>query len=225
MKENIQVLEEVLDVLEEEKRKFYNLIRQNNFRIEEINSYLKELSKKEDEDFKVFSPRNVENIHREQIEADTSEMKKYEEENAVYNKKIEALKVLIDKVDIVISNLHVLKKREEQYDDGLLPDFETAEDTIDIEKKTGNDVSDDKGDKSTPDLDKKIKKLKDDKIEKNQTEINEVEEDGAEVDKEKKNDLEKTHIAHQILNCVSYITPDAERAKIELTALSKKLME
>lgn len=62
-------------------------------------------------------------------------------------------------------------------------------------------------------------------IEKNQTEINEVEEDGAEVDKEKKNDLEKTHIAHQILNCVSYITPDAERAKIELTALSKKLME
>ena len=34
MKENIQVLEEVLDVLEEEKRKFYNLIRQNNFRIE-----------------------------------------------------------------------------------------------------------------------------------------------------------------------------------------------
>ena len=173
----------------------------------------------------MFSPRNVENIHREQIEADTSEMKKYEEENAVYNKKIEALKVLIDKVDIVISNLHVFKKREEQYDDGLLPDFETAEDTIDIEKKTGNDVSDDKGDKSTPDLDKKIKKLKDDKIEKNQTEINEVEEDGAEVDKEKKNDLEKTHIAHQILNCVSYITPDAERAKIELTALSKKLME
>ena len=225
MKENIQVLEEVLDVLEEEKRKFYNLIRQNNFRIEEINSYLKELSKKEDEDFKVFSPRNVENIHREQIEADTSEMKKYEEENAVYNKKIEALKVLIDKVDIVISNLHVFKKREEQYDDGLLPDFETAEDTIDIEKKTGNDVSDDKGDKSIPDLDKKIKKLKDDKIEKNQTEINEVEEDGAEVDKEKKNDLEKTHIAHQILNCVSYIIPDAERAKIELTALSKKLME
>ena len=46
MKENIQVLEEVLDVLEEEKRKFYNLIRQNNFRIEEINSYLKELSKR-----------------------------------------------------------------------------------------------------------------------------------------------------------------------------------
>ena len=214
-----------MDVLEEEKRKFYNLIRQNNFRIEEINSYLKELSKKEDEDFKVFSPRNVENIHREQIEADTSEMKKYEEENAVYNKKIEALKVLIDKVNIVISNLHVFKKREEQYDDGLLPDFETAEDTIDIEKKTGNDVSDDKGDKSIPDLDKKIKKLKDDKIEKNQTEINEVEEDGAEVDKEKKNDLEKTHIAHQILNCVSYIIPDAERAKIELTALSKKLME
>ena len=34
---------------------------------------------------------------------------------------------------------------------------------------------------------------------------------------------EKQHIAHQIINCVSFITSDAERAKIELTALAKKL--
>ena len=102
---NVEVLEKVLEVLEEEKRSFYALINQNDFRIEEINSYLKDLSKKEDEDFKVFSPRNVENTHREQIEADVYEKKKYEEENAEYQKKIDFLKSLIDRVNIVIENL------------------------------------------------------------------------------------------------------------------------
>lgn len=181
MRENIEVLEEVLDVLEEEKRKVYNLVNQNEFRIEEINSYLRELSKKEDEDFKVFSPRNAENIHREQIEADTSEKKKYEEENAAYHKKIDALKVLIDKVNIVIGNLHVFEEKKE----------ETAVENENIVEDIGVVNTD-----------------------------NIVEKDNFDRDKS-----ERVHIAHQILNCVSYITPDAERAKIELIALSKKLME
>lgn len=181
MRENIEVLEEVLDVLEEEKRKVYNLVNQNEFRIEEINSYLRELSKKEDEDFKVFSPRNAENIHREQIEADTSEKKKYEEENAAYHKKIDSLKVLIDKVNIVIGNLHVFDEKEEEM-------------SVENEKSVEN-----MGVNNTDNI---------------------VEEDILDGD-----EGERVHIAHQILNCVSFITPDAERAKIELTALSKKLME
>lgn len=181
MRENIEVLEEVLDVLEEEKRKVYNLVNQNEFRIEEINSYLRELSKKEDEDFKVFSPRNAENIHREQIEADTSEKKKYEEENAAYHKKIDSLKVLIDKVNIVIGNLHVFDEKEEEM-------------SVENEKSVEN-----MGVDNTDNI---------------------VEEGILDGD-----EGERVHIAHQILNCVSFIIPDAERAKIELTALSKKLME
>lgn len=181
MRENIEVLEEVLDVLEEEKRKVYNLVNQNEFRIEEINSYLRELSKKEDEDFKVFSPRNAENIHREQIEADTSEKKKYEEENAAYHKKIDSLKVLIDKVNIVIGNLHLFDEKEKEM-------------SVENEKSVEN-----MGVDNTDNI---------------------VEKDILDGD-----EGERVHIAHQILNCVSFITPDAERAKIELTALSKKLME
>lgn len=178
MKENIEVLEEVLDVLEEEKNKFYDLVNQNEFRIEEINSYLQELSKKEDEDFKVFSPRNIENIHREQIETDTSDKKKYEGENAAYHRKIDALKVLIDKVNIVIGNLQSFEKDEEQKENVI----ENAEIVENIKIANVDNI-----------------------IEKDL--------------------LERKHIAHQILNCVSFITPDAERAKIELIALSKKLME
>lgn len=181
MRENIEVLEEVLDVLEEEKRKFYNLVNQNEFRIEEINSYLRELSKKEDEDFKVFSPRNAENIHREQIEADTSEKNKYEEENAAYHKKIDFLKVLIDKVNIVIGNLHVFEEKKE------------------VAAVENENIVEDIGVVNTNNI---------------------VEKDILDRDKD-----ERVHLAHQILNCVSYITPDVERAKIELIALSKKLME
>ncbi|RKJ47035.1 hypothetical protein D7X98_01750 [bacterium 1XD8-76] len=161
MNNNIEVLEEVLDVLEDERKHFLDLVNQNEFRMEEINSYLRELSKSEDEDFKVFSPRNVENMHREQIEADVSEKKKYEEENKEYLKKISFLKKLIDKVNIVIANL--------QY-----------EEEPDIPEENKN---------------------------------------------EDKDTLESDHIAHQILNCVSFIIPDADRAKVELTALAKKLSD
>lgn len=161
MNNNIEVLEEVLDVLEDERKHFLDLVNQNEFRMEEINSYLRELSKSEDEDFKVFSPRNVENMHREQIEADVSEKKKYEEENKEYLKKICFLKKLIDKVNIVIANL--------QY-----------EEEPDIPEENKN---------------------------------------------EDKDALESDHIAHQILNCVSFIIPDADRAKVELTALAKKLSD
>ena len=161
MNNNIEVLEEVLDVLEDERKHFLDLVNQNEFRMEEINSYLRELSKSEDEDFKVFSPRNVENMHREQIEADVSEKKKYEEENKEYLKKISFLKKLIDKVNIVIANL--------QYEEE--PDI--PEENKNVDKDT----------------------------------------------------LESDHIAHQILNCVSFIIPDADRAKVELTALAKKLSD
>ena len=112
MNNNIEVLEEVLDVLEDERKHFLDLVSQNEFRMEEIDSYLRELSKSEDEDFKVFSPRNVENMHREQIEADVSEKKKYEEENKEYLKKISFLKKLIDKVNIVIANLQFEKDQD-----------------------------------------------------------------------------------------------------------------
>lgn len=184
MNKNVEVLEEVLEVLEEEKRSFYALINQNDFRIEEINSYLKDLSKKEDEDFKVFSPRNVENTHREQIEADVYEKKKYEEENAEYQKKIDFLKSLIDRVNIVIGNL--------QTD----INFSGISEKEEVKIKEEREVS------------------KERIIE----------------EKEKQENIEvlitaseKQHIAHQIINCVSFITSDAERAKIELTALTKKL--
>lgn len=175
MDKNIEVLEEVLDVLEEEKRKFYDLVDQNDFRIEQINSYLRDLSKKEEDDFKVFSPRNAENIHREQIKEDTSEKEKYEAENVEYQKKIEFLKNLIDKVNAVIENLQIEAEKVKQQEEKSKEDGSEEDESIHIDKSYDQ------------------------------------------------NNMEREHIAHQILNCVSFIVPDAERAKVELTAIAEKM--
>lgn len=174
MDKNIEVLEEVLDVLAEEKKKYYDLVNENDFKIEQINSYLRELSKKEEDDFKVFSPRSVDNIHREQIAADTSEKEKYEIENAEYQKKIEFLKNLMDKVNVVIKNLQMEKEKEKQKQKQL-EDESKSEKTDDMDKHSSTDHTD------------------------------------------------QEHIAHQILNCVSFIIPDAERARVELIAIAEKM--
>lgn len=119
MDKNIEVLQEVLDLLESGKRKFYDMVNQNDFRIEEINSYLKELSKNEEDDFKIFSPRNAENRHRDQIEADTVEKKKCQNENEEYKKKIEYLKLLSDKVNLVVQNLYIENEFEKKSGENL----------------------------------------------------------------------------------------------------------
>lgn len=192
MYKNIEVLQEVLDLLEEEKRKFYNLVSQNDFKIEEINSYLRELSKNEEDDFKVFSPRNLENKHRDQIESDISEKKRFEEENVEYNKKIEALKLLISKVNVVIENIQTENERGEQ--------------------EIGQN--------------RKVVDKSNDETNRAESIVEEINNNIENVDMQRlqqKFTSEKQHIAHQILNCVSFITPDAERAKIELTALAEKI--
>lgn len=192
MDKNIEVLQEVLDLLESEKRKFYDMVNQNDFRIEEINSYLRELSKNEEDDFKIFSPRNAENRHRDQIEADTVEKKKCENENVEYKKKIEYLKLLSDKVNVVIQNLHIENESEEESEENL---------------------SDEKNNKSSdPDEKCTVEKCE---------QQNETDDDKSVVLNNLQ--LENAHFAHQILNCVSFIVSDAERARVELTAIAKKM--
>ena len=192
MDKNIEVLQEVLDLLESGKRKFYDMVNQNDFRIEEINSYLKELSKNEEDDFKIFSPRNAENRHRDQIEADTVEKKKCQNENEEYKKKIEYLKLLSDKVNLVVQNLYIENE---------------------FEKKTGENLSDEKIDKnSDPDEKCTVEKCK---------KQNDTDDNKSVVFNNLQ--LENAHFAHQILNCVSFIVSDAERARVELTAIAKKM--
>ena len=62
-------------------------LKKNLSRISEIDAYLKLLHDQEEEDFKFFSPRNVEEIHKESIAIQKEEKSKLEEENrSLYSK-------------------------------------------------------------------------------------------------------------------------------------------
>lgn len=102
---NIQLLNDIENVLVVQKDKLQTLFNQNQFRIEKINSYLDEIAEKEDEDFKVFSPRSTENIYRERKIKDITEKENCEKENEKYWNEIKILNELIEKIQLVTENI------------------------------------------------------------------------------------------------------------------------
>lgn len=72
-------LKDMYDLFAEEAKKIEKEIQDNLEHISEIDKYLYSVHAHEDEDFKVFSPRNVDNIYKEEIDAHNAE--KYEMEN------------------------------------------------------------------------------------------------------------------------------------------------
>ncbi len=74
-------LKEMYDNLQEEAEELESKIKSNLLRISEIEEYLHSLYEKEDEDFKVFSPWNVEHIHKENININKTERNNLENDN------------------------------------------------------------------------------------------------------------------------------------------------
>lgn len=79
--QNHSSLQEMYRNLSDEAEVLEKKIKDNLFHISEIDTYLNSIYEQEDTDFKVFSPRNVENIYREDIEAHKSEKYKLENDN------------------------------------------------------------------------------------------------------------------------------------------------
>lgn len=80
-KEEYTSLNEMYISLMEEEEYLNREIKKNLFRISEIDAYLQLLHDQEEEDFKVFSPRNIEEIHKESIAIQKEEKNRLEVEN------------------------------------------------------------------------------------------------------------------------------------------------
>lgn len=95
-------LEDMQENFKQEADSLESRINKNLLRISEIDEYLDSLYKKEDEDFKVFSPWNVEHIYKEDIENHKTEKYSLENDNkSLYsrlNKVKSYLSVLEDEV-------------------------------------------------------------------------------------------------------------------------------
>lgn len=93
-----ELLSKVIEEMEEDKKSVQRDLNRNLDRIAEINVYLKSLLDKEDSDFKVFSPRNIESIYSEQIATCNSEKNSLELENRDYYAKINKFNTLLEKL-------------------------------------------------------------------------------------------------------------------------------
>ena len=98
-----ELLSQVIDDLEEEKKEAQRKLNHNLDRISEINVYLKSLLDKEDSDFKVFSPRNVESLYSNQISDSNEEKNALELENRDYYAKINKLNSMLIKLNNLLS--------------------------------------------------------------------------------------------------------------------------
>lgn len=119
-RENNILLKEILQELSEEKKNFQDKINKNLNRISEIDAYLNSIYEKEDTDFKVFSPRSVENVYKEQIERGKAEKYSIENENQYQYRQI-------NRLDRYLSNLQtVLEDEEIDSKDDVKPEILTG---------------------------------------------------------------------------------------------------
>lgn len=90
-KSSAKKLEGMYFYLLDEKNSIVAKVEENENRIKEIDLYLKSLFEKEDSDFKVFSPRNIETVFKDTIEEHKEEKQRLENENNSYYQKISLL--------------------------------------------------------------------------------------------------------------------------------------
>ncbi len=98
------VLKETLHEIAAEKAGFQEKIDKNLNRIAEIDIYLKSIYDKEDTEFKVFSPRNVENVYREQIDKSNKEKYALENENQHLYRQVNRLQRYMDNIKSVLAD-------------------------------------------------------------------------------------------------------------------------
>lgn len=93
---------EMYQNLSEEADELKKKINENLTHISEIDEYLHSIYKQEDEDFKVFSPRNVEHIYKEDIENHKTNKYKLENDNRVLYSKLNKTKDYMEALQEVL---------------------------------------------------------------------------------------------------------------------------
>ena len=111
--DQLKTLDELLKESLQEKKKIEKELSKNLNRIKEIDTFLDSMT--EASDFKVFSPRTAESLHREEIKEEREEKDKLEISNDSYYKKIgklegdiERISFLIDEHKKTTNNLHLI---------------------------------------------------------------------------------------------------------------------
>lgn len=89
--QNYELLNDLLEEFIQERNKIQNCIQDNLFRIEEIDLYLQSLYIQEDKNNKIFSPRNIEFQHKNEIQMNNQKKESYLDDNKKYYNEVERL--------------------------------------------------------------------------------------------------------------------------------------
>lgn len=118
MEEKKQILDKLYDDFLKEKDSIQKEIDNCKNKISEIDSYIASITGKEDSDFKVFSPRDVESIYKDSLEENRNLKSKYEEDYKVYVKKREKIDSRLKKVKKLLLNygdeVHIFDIQEKE---------------------------------------------------------------------------------------------------------------
>lgn len=98
------LLSEIYQKLLDEKKVFEDKINKNLMRIAEIDIYLKSIYDREVSDFKVFSPRSVESVYKEQIERNKLEKYSIENENQYQYRQINRITDYLEKLEQILKS-------------------------------------------------------------------------------------------------------------------------
>lgn len=103
MKEDkLSILEELYEDSLQDKKILNDGLQKNLERIEEINFFIDSIRNSEESDFKVFSPRSIENLYKEKINDNKNEIKKLELENEDYYQKLIKIEKQLDNIVYLI---------------------------------------------------------------------------------------------------------------------------
>ena len=139
-------MEELYNEFKERKLFLELKVKENITRIEEIDSYLNSLLSKEENDFKVFSPRNVESIYKEKIDSNRSEKNSLEKENLNYLEEIQKLENYMSSMEKFLGDLNNKSS-------------DTRRQIVDVQEKERQRISRDLHDSSLQNLTHLVHKL------------------------------------------------------------------
>lgn len=100
--ENFKMLQEMYEELIHQQLDLQQRMEDNRFKIEELESYYNSFFEKEDKDFNFLSPRNVETVHKYEIEKIKSEMLFYQNENKDLSFVFKNLQERIDRFEKIL---------------------------------------------------------------------------------------------------------------------------
>lgn len=143
---------EMYQNLSEEADELKRKINENLTHISEIDEYLNSIYKQEDEDFKVFSPRNVEHIYKEDIENHKTNKYKLESDNRILYSKLNKVNSYLEALQEVLGTNQDLTQNPESVQNSESMQKQNDLYALDIQEKERQRIARDLHDTSLQNL-------------------------------------------------------------------------